>query len=93
MSWSGTRAVIGLATLLSALAFAPPAGIAAPDGTAWRAYERGDFATAAKLYAEGARKGDRLAQFNYAMMLFRGEANEPSAARHCVGCVAPPMPE
>jgi TPR repeat protein len=76
MSWGGTRTLIGLGSLLFGLAFAPRAGLAAPDATAWRAYERRDFPTAAKLYAGQARKGDRLAQFNYAMMLFRGEAAE-----------------
>jgi hypothetical protein len=50
--------------------------IDAAEGTdsAWRAYERGDYATAATLYAQAAKHGDRLAQFNYAMMLLRGEA-------------------
>ena len=75
MSCSDPRAVIALATLLAFL-FASRATLAAPDVTAWRAYERRDYATAAKLYSEDARKGERLAQFNYAMMLFRGEANE-----------------
>jgi uncharacterized protein len=73
MRWSETCAVVALAIVL---AFAARATIAAPDPAAWRAYERRDYATAAKLYAEGARMGDRLAQFNYAMMLFRAEANE-----------------
>jgi TPR repeat protein len=49
------------------------AGSESGDG-AWRAYERGDHAAAAKLYAEAARQGSRLAQFNYAIMLLRGEA-------------------
>ena len=73
MGWSETRAVIALATVL-AFASASRAAMAAPNPAAWQAYERHDYATAAKLYAEGARKGDRLAQFNYAMMLLRGEA-------------------
>ena len=75
MGWSDTRADVALATVI-AFASASGATMAAPDPAAWRAYERHDYATAAKLYAEGARKGDRLAQFNIAMMLFRAEANE-----------------
>ena len=70
-----TRAAIVLVTAL-AFVFASRASLAAPDATAWRSYEKGDYARAAKLYAEEARKGDRLAQFNYAMMLFRGETTE-----------------
>jgi len=65
------------ALLLSMLGgFAICSRIDAADGTdsAWRAYERGDHTVAAALYADAARHGDRLAQFNYAMMLLRGEA-------------------
>ena len=39
----------------------------------WRAYERGDYAAARSLYDTAARAGDRLAQYNLAMMLVRGE--------------------
>jgi TPR repeat protein len=74
MSWSRVAVVIGLATLLSTLGARTATSV--QGETAWRAYERGDYATAAKLHAEQARKGDRLAQFNYAMMLFRREAAE-----------------
>jgi TPR repeat protein len=37
------------------------------------AYERGDYPTAARGYLEAAEGGDRLAAFNLAMMVFRGE--------------------
>src|SRR6185436_5324092 len=39
----------------------------------WRAYQRGDFIEAAKHYETAARGGNRLAQYNYAMMLLKGE--------------------
>jgi TPR repeat protein len=64
-----------LATFLAALLWAVAhAGMAAQD-SAWQAYERSDFGTAAGLYRDQAERGDRLAQFNYAMMLFRREAS------------------
>lgn len=44
------------------------------DDPGWQAYQRGDFETAAKLYEEAAKHGERLAEFNFAMTLFRGEA-------------------
>jgi TPR repeat protein len=48
---------------------------AATPGTdaGWRAYRGGDYAAARAIYEQGATKGDRLAQFNLAMMLLRGE--------------------
>jgi TPR repeat protein len=39
----------------------------------WRAYERGDLAAAARAYEAGAKRGERLAQYNYAMMILRAE--------------------
>jgi len=81
-SWNAARAAamrLCAALLLSLLGgFAICPRIDAADGadSAWRAYERGDHTVAATLYADAARHGDRLAQFNYAMMLFRAEANE-----------------
>jgi TPR repeat protein len=54
--------------LLVAAAPASVIGAAKPD-----AYQRGDFAAAAKQYQARAANGDRLAQFNLAMMIFRGE--------------------
>ena len=50
--------------------FVAPAQAADPG---WRAYERGDYAAARSLYDTAARAGDRLAQYNLAMMLVRGE--------------------
>lgn len=41
---------------------------------AFAAYQAGDRAGAAARYGRLARQGDALAQFNYAMMLKRGEA-------------------
>lgn len=41
------------------------------------AYERGDYPTAARGYLEAAEGGDRLAAFNLAMMVFRGETPGP----------------
>src|SRR5215475_7395255 len=51
------------------------AAIAATTGTdaGWQAYRGGDYAAARLIYEQGAAKGDRLAQFNLAMMLLRGE--------------------
>jgi TPR repeat protein len=63
-----------LLALLGGLAICSRIDASEGADPAWRAYERGDHAAAAKLYAEAARQGDRLAQFNYAMMLLRGEA-------------------
>src|SRR5258708_29858347 len=42
-------------------------------GAGWQAYRRGDYAEAFAAYEAASRKGDRLAQFNLAMMLLRGE--------------------
>jgi uncharacterized protein len=56
---------------LAVAAFSAAAGGA--DGPAWQAYVRGDYAAARSLYEEKARAGDRLAQYNLAMMLLRGE--------------------
>ncbi|UCF25917.1 MAG: sel1 repeat family protein, partial [Ralstonia sp.] len=36
-------------------------------------YEHNDFGHAFDEFAEAAQRGNRLAQFNYAMMLMRGE--------------------
>jgi TPR repeat protein len=49
------------------------AGPAPAADAGWRAYERGDYAAARSLYDAAARAGDRLAQYNLAMMLMRGE--------------------
>ena len=47
---------------------------------AWKAYQRGDYASALASYEAAAAKGDRLAQFNVAMMLLRGEGRPADAA-------------
>src|SRR5215468_6897395 len=51
------------------------AAVAATPGTdaGWQAYRGGDYAAARAIYEQGAARGDRLAQFNLAMMLLRGE--------------------
>ena len=45
----------------------------------WLAYERGDYAAARNFYDAAARAGDRLAQYNLAMMLMRGEGGTADA--------------
>jgi TPR repeat protein len=47
--------------------------IAAAATAGWLAYQRGDFAAARAAYEHDAQLGDRLAQFNLATMLLRGE--------------------
>ncbi|GAA0831462.1 sel1 repeat family protein [Cupriavidus pauculus] len=51
----------------------PPAPAQGQTREAVAAYEAGRFDVAIQGFAEAARKGNRLAQFNYAMMLLRGE--------------------
>ena len=53
------------------VAATPSIAVAATAG--WLAYQRGDFAAARAAYEHDARLGDRLAQFNLATMLLRGE--------------------
>ncbi|MCU0804466.1 MAG: sel1 repeat family protein [Burkholderiales bacterium] len=60
------------------LSLGPYAPDAAARDEGWHAYERGDFAQAARAYEAGAKRGERLAQYNYAMMILRGET--PGAA-------------
>jgi TPR repeat protein len=62
-----------LLTLAGMILFAaaPVYGAGNPDPAA---YERGDHARAAREFELGAARGERLAQFNLAMMIFRGEA-------------------
>jgi uncharacterized protein len=67
--WSVT-AIFAACLATAALA----ASTSAPDTDAgWQAYRRGDYAQAFADYQAAASKGDRLAQFNVAMMLLRGE--------------------
>jgi TPR repeat protein len=54
-------------------------GAAADPG--WLAYERGDYVAARSLYDTAARGGDRLAQYNLAMMLVRGEGGPATPLR------------
>ena len=48
-------------------------GLANNTDKGWKAYARGDYATARANYERNAQAGDTLAQFNLAMMLIRGE--------------------
>jgi TPR repeat protein len=43
------------------------------EDAGWRAYDRGDLQAAARAYEGGAQRGERLAQYNYAMMILRAE--------------------
>ena len=70
----GRCAAPGIGALLGAVLALCAAFAAAADNPAWQAYQRGDVATAERLYREQAQRGDHLAEFNYAMMLFRREA-------------------
>ncbi|TAH41733.1 MAG: sel1 repeat family protein [Betaproteobacteria bacterium] len=56
----------------------PPSGDVAQAGVS--AYEAGRHDEAAGLFERAARAGNRLAQFNYAMMLYRGETRAPDGA-------------
>lgn len=70
-----------LAAGLSPISAAPTAPTLMTE-TAVAAYEAGRREEAASLFAMAARAGNRLAQFNYAMMLYRDEAEstDPNAA-------------
>ncbi|GLR14748.1 hypothetical protein GCM10007907_35380 [Chitinimonas prasina] len=50
--------------------------LAAPIDEAYAAYARGDKPVALQRYRQLAEQGHALAQFNYAMMLRRGEAGQ-----------------
>jgi TPR repeat protein len=63
------RGAVAAAVLLAA-SFVP---VCAHAESAFAAYERGDYPSAARGYLDAAERGDRLAAFNLAMMLFRGE--------------------
>ena len=47
----------------------------AQDDPGWLLYQKGDYAGAAQRFLTDAKAGKRLAQFNYAMMLLRGETS------------------
>ena len=63
--------VLAAAMLLAAVTMTFAATL--PD-TGWRAYQKRDYAAARADFEQRARDGDRVAQFNLAMMLMRGEA-------------------
>src|SRR6476646_2799832 len=52
---------------------------AAADRAGWEAYAQGDFARARSAYLASASGGDRLAQYNLAIMLLRGEGGPVDA--------------
>jgi hypothetical protein len=53
---------------------------AAPTDAGWRAYQRQDYPAALADFERRAGDGDRVAQFNLAMMLMRGEAGSTDIA-------------
>ena len=53
---------------------------APPPDAGWRAYQKRDFPAALADFEQRARDGDRVAQFNLAMMLMRGEAGATDVA-------------
>ncbi|MCU0896594.1 MAG: sel1 repeat family protein [Burkholderiales bacterium] len=67
------------------MAVALLAAPAAAQDAGWHAYDRGDFAAAAQAYEAGAKRGERLAQYNYAMMILRKEA--PGSAEQALGLI------
>lgn len=73
----GVLALATSAAILPALAATSPAqahsDAAALTQIAIAHYEQNDFGHAFDEFAEAAQRGDRLAQFDYAMMLMRGE--------------------
>src|SRR5207237_3561178 len=55
--------------------------VAAPTpDMGWRAYQKRDYPAARADFEQRARDGDRVAQFNLAMMLMRGEAGATDVA-------------
>ena len=72
---SSRSLALGNSLAVAALAFmacvsAAPAPV---SDAGWRAYERGDYAKALQQFERAAKSGDRLAQYNLAMMLIRGD--------------------
>jgi Sel1 repeat len=68
------------ACVLSLAVVSAAAPVGAVEQANLDAYVRGDHAAAAKDFGLRATRGDRLAQFNLAMMMFRGEAAGGTAA-------------
>ena len=74
---AGCRACVAGMVALAALSSLQ----ARAEDAAWRSYERGDLASAARAYQAGAHRGERLAQYNLAMMILRAETpGTPSQA-------------
>src|SRR5436190_24299633 len=67
-----TAAAVAFVSLVALGGLAAGSRSVAAD-PAWLAYQRGDYASALATYEIAAKKGDRLAQFNLAMMLLRGD--------------------
>jgi len=84
-----TRSRVARGAAAAAAAFALAAALrsapAAAQDAGWRAYERGDLAAAAHAYEAGAKRGERLAQYNYAMMILRKEA--PGSSDQALGLI------
>lgn len=78
---AGALAVAASCLLGAAL----PATLASAEDAGWRAYERGDFTAAARAYEAGAKRGERLAEYNYAMMILRAEA--PGSPEQALGLI------
>lgn len=68
-------------TLLSILLLASSLARSAPLADALTAYDAGDLRAAASGFAESARRGEALGQFNLAMMNLRRELPRASDAR------------
>ena len=66
------RSFLSIAAIFAACLAATALATSTPE-SGWQAYTRGDYAQALAAYEAAARRGDRLAQFNMAMMLLRGE--------------------
>jgi len=69
-------AALALVALSSTAATQPAQPAQAETRAAVTAYEAGAFDTALQGFAAAARQGNRLAQFDYAMMLLRGEGTK-----------------
>ena len=73
-AWWRWLAVPAMTASLSLAAWAVPIPGEESDG-GFLAYQRGDYPAAFASFEAGAKKGDRLAQFNLAMLLLRGEGS------------------
>src|ERR1700758_4124421 len=73
----------GLLVVLALGAGSTLGAVTATDA-GWQAYRRGDYAAALNIYEQAAAAGDRLAQFNLAMMMLRGEGGRADVDRAVV---------